>query len=114
MGAVRVADWVIFTGMIFVTDLGAATVFKPNLPQEISGKAGNISTALDGFRAADVAVEIEGDDEVISFAFRRGEDELMVAMWLAGAAVDDVREAAGDVRLPNIEPQGAWAPPRPR
>ena len=81
---------------------------SPAQPQPAYYVLRNISTAVDGFRAADVAVEVRCDEEVISFAFRRGEDELMVAMWLAGAAEDGIRETAGDVRLPNVEAQGAW------
>jgi len=78
-------------------------------PQPIYYVLRTISTALDDFRAAPVSVEFAGSRDVVSFTFRRGEGEVLVAAWLPGATVDGIREERADILLPEVEARRAWA-----
>jgi hypothetical protein len=89
----------------------SADPISPTQPQPVYYALRTLSTALEDVKPAQVEVEFApGHEDIEWHAFERGNGEVLVAVWLAGEAVDDAsREHATAVRVPSIRCNAAYA-----
>jgi hypothetical protein len=84
---------------------------SPTQPQPIYYVLRTLSTALEDVRPSGIEVQFAPEHPDLEwYAFERGNDELLVAVWLAGEAVDDAsRECIVDLRVPGVRCTAARA-----
>ena len=81
---------------------------SPAQPQPAYYVLRTVSTALNGFRAADMPVHFSGAKEFDCYTFRRGGKDLMFAAWIPGRAEDGISESVSDIRLTGVQAKRAW------
>jgi hypothetical protein len=76
---------------------------SPTQPQPIYYALRTLSTALEDLKPAQVEVEFSPEHPDLEWhALERGNGDLVIAVWLAGEAVDDAsREHVADIRIPG-------------
>ncbi|MBN1917895.1 MAG: hypothetical protein JW889_08305, partial [Verrucomicrobia bacterium] len=76
---------------------------SPTQPQPIYYALRTLSTALEDVKAVEAKVEFTpGHEDLEWYVLERGNGDLVIAVWLAGVAVDDAsREHVTDIRLPG-------------
>src|SRR5262249_55652910 len=62
---------------------------------------------MDDFRPADVGVNFSNGQGLIHFTYRRGDNDLMVAVWIDGPSEDGVRETKTDIVLQGVSAKRA-------
>jgi len=89
----------------------SADPISPTQPQPVYYALRTLSTALEDVKPARVEVRFTpGHDDLEWYALERGDGDLLVALWLAGEAVDDAsREHVVDLRVPGLRPAAAHA-----
>lgn len=83
-------------------------IITPCQPKMIYYMWRNLATVMDDFHPADVPVEFSPEANVLSFGFRRGEKELLVAMWLNDSWEGKTPGAKADLTLPGFSARQAW------
>jgi len=80
----------------------SADPISPTQPQPIYYVLRTLSTALEDVKPAKVKVEFSpGHEDLELYALKRGNGDLVIAVWLAGEAVDDAsREHVTDISVP--------------
>jgi hypothetical protein len=82
---------------------------SPAQPQPIYYVLRTISTVLDDFHASEFPVEFSSSKDFDCYTFRRGDGELLVAVWIPDRAEDGIVEEKSDIILPGVRAKGAWA-----
>ena len=89
----------------------SADPISPTQPQPIYYVFRTLSTALEDVEPAEVDVTFSpAHPDLEWYVFERGNGDVLVAVWLAGEAVDDAsREHVADIRVPGVEFTAAQA-----
>jgi hypothetical protein len=69
----------------------------------------NVATVMDDFHPAAVPVDFGRTPGLLSFTFRRGEGERMVAVWIDGAPADGIKQTETEVLFPGFRARSATA-----
>jgi hypothetical protein len=77
-------------------------------PQPVYYVFRNLSTGLDGFRAAELPVKFGTANTYECYTFKRSNGELLVAAWIPGRTGDGMVEEKTDISLPGRQAKNAW------
>jgi hypothetical protein len=88
----------------------SADPINPTQPQPIYYALRTLSTALEDVKPARIDVKFTpGHEDLEWYALERGNGELVIAVWLAGEAVDDAsREHVTDIQVPGKRFKAAY------
>lgn len=71
----------------------------------------NLATVLDDFHSAEFPAEFENDESLLAFKFQRGENERLIAAWLADPAANKPNELTDErhnLVIKAIDVRQAW------
>jgi hypothetical protein len=82
---------------------------SPAQPQPAYYVLRNISTVLDGFKAAECPVVFSGPRPFDCYTFRGSGGALLSGAWIPGRTKDAIVESKTDITLPGVRAVQAWA-----